>query len=109
MTLDNHVSVLILFIDHVIDSSHYPTLQKGLGEISLPKEPPLYAAYGANTVATAQLPNSLIGLLRGHSLIRRVYEGMVPARDYDRINPWLHSKLQEWDIKCMEAARTLKG
>lgn len=109
MAIDDYVSVLIHFTDYVKDSSHYPALQEGLQEVSLPGEPPQYAAFGISTIATTRLPHSFIGLLQGHTLIRRVYDGPVPARDYDKINSRLHPKLQEWHVQFMEAERRVRG
>lgn len=108
MALDNYLPVLILLSDYVKDSSQYPLLQKGLQGFSPADKPPVYSAHGANTVVTADLPRYLVDILRGHTLVRRIYESMIPARDYERINPGLHPMLEQWDIQCLEAAQVMR-
>lgn len=108
MALDDYVSVLILLTDYVQDSRHYPVFQRGLEEVSPEGKLPVYAAYGVNTVVTAHLPPPIIDILQGHTLVRKIYDGPVPARDYERINTRLHCKLQEWDVRFFEAARAMK-
>ena len=108
MSLDEYVPVLIFFMNEVQNSSDYPALQQGLQRFSPSKEPPSYASYGVSTIATARLHQDLIDILRGHTLIKRIYNTRVPLRDYSMINTRLHPLLQNWDDQLREMERKLE-
>lgn len=109
MAIDDSVQVLILFVDEVKNSSHYSTLEDGLASISPPNNPPVYKSYGICTVANAHLPPYLIGILRGHILVKRLYTKMVPTRDYSMVNSRLYHVLEEWDEQFLGKAGMVKG